>query len=109
MAFIAHIYQWGESCDCTIACGQKLIELKANTHEDAYSELKQLIRDQYTDDRALERAVIYEVLKSTCVDLDNLYVDIESEEKLKEAEKALRKAEQQLREAQIKLAKMKQT
>ena len=107
MAFIAHITQYGEGCDYTIACAQKLIKLRAETMEQAITELTETIREQYTDDRQLERAVIYEVVDSLNVDLDSLYAEYDAEAEMREAERAQQRAEAEAKAAAKKLADLK--
>jgi division protein CdvB (Snf7/Vps24/ESCRT-III family) len=108
MAFIAYLSQWGEGCDYTIACGKKLVQLKATTYDAALDELDELIRDEYGyEDRRLEYVTLYEVTNKTSYDVDELYAQIDEEEAVKEAEKAQRKAEDELRRAQARLASLK--
>jgi hypothetical protein len=72
--FVAHIKQVGEGCDYTIACGQKLISLKATSMVAAGEEVRGLLASEYSGgDRRLESAVIYEISDTFQVPVEAWY------------------------------------
>lgn len=62
--FIAVLHQSG-GCDYTIECGTKVIDIDGVTNmEEAKSQLKQIMAEEYTGDSELVGATIYEVISS---------------------------------------------
>lgn len=108
MTFIAHLKQYGEGCDYTIACGEKLVVLEATNKDEALIELNQLIWEEYGyDERRLKTATFYQVASETQVDLKSLYSEMDAIKEQAEAEKAIRKAEADLQRAQQRLSNVK--
>ena len=70
--FIAVIHQGG-GCDYTIECGTQMLPLESTNIDDANSELFDIISEEYTGERALESAVIYEVKSEHTFDLADVY------------------------------------
>jgi len=83
MKFIAFIRQEGQGCDYTIDCGATMIELKAKTVDEATSELKRTIKEEYCGEYSLGEAIIYGIEVSTHIPLDKWYEDFEEEEMTK--------------------------
>ena len=70
--FIAVLFQEG-GCDYTIACGTKVINLKATDMEEADSELYDIIMENYNHrDAHLSTATIYEVSDKQVFDLNEI-------------------------------------
>ena len=65
--FIAELHQKGEGCDYTIGCGIDVIQIDASNMDEAISKLQSIIDEEYTDDRSLKEAIIYEVVNKTKV------------------------------------------
>lgn len=85
MNYKAILTQAGEGCVNTIGCGQRTVDLKSNTVDDAKTELYELILEDYTgDEYRLEEAVLVQYVHK--VDLITLYKSyddslVEQEEK----------------------------
>ncbi|HDR9106035.1 TPA: hypothetical protein QDB04_002892 [Burkholderia vietnamiensis] len=77
--FIAHLKQSGEGCDYTIACGEKVVRLKATTWEEVPDEVRQHLENSYgpRSERRLARCTVYEVAESLEVPVDAWYSEIE--------------------------------
>lgn len=67
--FIAYLKQAGEGCDYTIACGELLLKLEAQTLADAITELQRLClgtSEELWDDvhysQTLKSVILYEIL-----------------------------------------------
>ena len=58
--FIAKVHQSG-GCDYTIECGTQLVTLKATNLDDAVSELRILLEEDYNGDRTPESIHLYEI------------------------------------------------
>ena len=80
LKFIAVIHQGG-GCDYTIECGTAVIELESGDRESAEIELSNIIEEEYTGERKLERASIYEITEKFDVDLNNVYRNISDNKK----------------------------
>jgi hypothetical protein len=72
MSYAVWVKQSGQGCDYTIACGQKLINLKATTVEDAVEEAKKTLVDDYGfevgGDRDPEKILIVEIVHEIASD-----------------------------------------
>ena len=78
--FVAYIKQQGEGCDYTIACGYKLINLKAASYVAALQELTNIIKENYSeDDYRLSSVTLIEVANKWKIDVDKIYLNMESE------------------------------
>ena len=87
--FFAHIKQSGEGCDYTIACGEKVVKLRANSMANAQEEVRSMLAHDYTarGDRHLESAIIYEVSDTFPVPVDAWYAELEAAARQREAER----------------------
>lgn len=75
--YIAYLKQAGEGCDYTIGCGRTVIDISANSMDEAQQKLVEIIADNYShDETMLKTAVIYEVLQLNMVDIKVLYQKI---------------------------------
>jgi len=80
MKYIAYIKQEGEGCDYTIACGETVIEIIADTLDNAWDKLLEQIEENYSGERSLESCVLYEVSNTEYMNLDKVYKHIEAKE-----------------------------
>ena len=83
--FIAHVKQNG-GCDYTIACGETIWRLEANTREAAIEELKNKIIGKmempdckhfegYWDERLLSHVTLFEIFGETILPVDKWYAE----------------------------------
>ena len=96
MRYIAHIMQAAEGCDYTIACGEKVINIEAGSMEETIENAKSIIRENYSsDEHRLGFVQIYEITKSSILDLRTLYTEIDDgEEELKKQDQEAYEREQ---------------
>lgn len=84
--FIAYVKEKGEGCDYTIACGETIWHLKAETYEDAMEELKNKIigkmelpeceyYEGYWSDSTLDCITLFEISNETRIPVDTWYAD----------------------------------
>lgn len=84
--FIAYVKQKGEGCDYTVACGETVWRLKAETYEDAMEELKDKVigkmetsdceyHEGYWSDSTLDCITLFEVSSEIQIPVDTWYVD----------------------------------
>lgn len=87
--FLAHIKQVGEGCDYTIACGEKVVRLKAISMADAREEVRRMLAEDYTfkGDRRLQSATVYEVHDTFKVPVDAWYDELRAESTQDEAQR----------------------
>lgn len=93
--FIVVIKQHGEGCDYTIGCAQKTVEIEAVDIQQAYERFSLMLEPNfdevedmdwtkdyggYYDERALESAVIHEVVDTKKIDTVGLYAAITTKE-----------------------------
>jgi hypothetical protein len=71
----AYLKQSGEGCDYTIGCAQTVVGFLAENMESAHLRLKEIIMDEYTGERQLDSANIYEVTEEVSVNLETLYAE----------------------------------
>lgn len=84
----AYIVQNTEGCDYTIGCAQKVIEIEANSLDEAKQKLFVEIRENYSHwEKRLETAELYEVEQTFSVNLKDLYKQIDSEKEEEERRK----------------------
>ena len=98
--YLAVLYQAGEGCDYTIACGTKVIQLDAQTWDDAVAEAQQTIIGEYRDDRTLSRMRIVEVTRHFEAPVRAWYADLdraELEEQNAQQKEQRRKAYERLK------------
>lgn len=79
--FIALLKQAGEGCDYTIACGKTYVKLAATDWDSAMEEAKELVRENYTGDRALSDFALLDVAGAKEVDVDAWYAEFEEDER----------------------------
>jgi succinate dehydrogenase/fumarate reductase-like Fe-S protein len=72
------LYQAGEGCDHTIACGTKMVQMKARTSQEAVIESKQLLAE-YRGEQSLRAMHIFEVTRSLVVPVDELYQQLDED------------------------------
>lgn len=64
----------GGGCDYTIACGFKLIDIIANSMEEAKQELAKIIVEQYShDENKLDKAELFEVDQAFTMGMKAIY------------------------------------
>lgn len=64
----------GQGCDYTIGCGLRVIDITANSMEDAKQKLAETIAEEYSyDEGRLEKAELYEVEQVFVMDLKAIY------------------------------------
>lgn len=80
--FIAVLHQDG-GCDYTIECGTTVIELSSVELWSAEDELSKLIEEEFTGDRKIHEATIYEISDEYEVDLAEVYRNIANRKKSK--------------------------
>jgi hypothetical protein len=95
MKYLAHLTQ-EEGCDYTIGCGIAIIELKSKTMEDAIQELRSLIKESYSGERQLEKAIIYAVDYEIKLNLDLIYLQLVDDNKMIEQQKLEIKEKEEL-------------
>lgn len=79
MKYKAYINQ-GQGCDYTIACGVDIIDLEASSMEEAKKALIKEIKEEYTGERALASAQIFEINDIFAVNMKTLMSEIEEAE-----------------------------
>jgi len=81
MIFKALLKQTGEGCDYTIACGYKIIDIKADSKTEALKQLYSKIREDYSSfEVLLESCELYEIQEIHSINLEEWYNTIEKEE-----------------------------
>jgi hypothetical protein len=92
----AYLQQEGEGCDYTIGCGLRVIDITANSMEEAKHKLAETIATEYSyDEGMLYAAELYEVEQVFSMDVKAIYqkvVDDRNAEKQREKD-AKEKAE----------------
>lgn len=74
MEYKAYIKQDGEGCDYTIGCAQTVIDIQADSIENARVKLLEIIEEDYTSlERRLDFAEIYEVGQTMRLNLHTFY------------------------------------
>jgi len=94
--FIAYVKQAGEGCDYTIACGETIWKLFAETREDAIVELRHKVLGDFVPDYGwedsyddLSHVTLFEVLHTEEMPLEQWYgymKEVEEENKRKQEE-----------------------
>lgn len=59
MAFYLYVAGKGQGCDFTIGCNETLVDLKAPILSQAIIEAKEWVKDNSTDEREIERALVF--------------------------------------------------
>lgn len=79
----------GTGCDYTIACAQAVIDIEADSMDNAILKLYEIIKEDYSgDERRLEEAEIYEINETFSFQMPEVYKKIDAEEQEKaDAEK----------------------
>jgi hypothetical protein len=73
MIYKAYLIQKGEGCDYTIGCAQTIIDIDADSMEEARQTLIQIILDEYSGEDALESAELYEISQVINMDVEHIY------------------------------------
>lgn len=101
MQYKAYIKQRAEGCDYTIGCAQTVLDIEADSMDEAKQVLSERIKENYSHrENVLETAELYEVCQTFSVDLTSLYRDMELErqkESLREKEEADRREFERLK------------
>ena len=79
MTFYAYVRQ-GEGCDYTIACGETLWKMEAQSRDAAVEELKSRILT-YRHGDEIEAADLLEVVSSEQMPVNQWYTDVEAQER----------------------------
>lgn len=91
----------GAGCDYTIACGETIININAESIDEARQKLLEIVKEEYSpESRRLESAELFEVAEVFAVDLTEIYKRIdnaENEAHQKRKEEAERKEFERLR------------
>lgn len=80
MKYKAKLIQVGEGCDYTIGCGQLVIDIDANSLEDANVKLQKIIKEEYRFEQSLKSCELYEVHDTHIIDVDVIYKQLEIDE-----------------------------
>lgn len=73
MSYKAYLKQSGEGCDYTIGCGRTVIDIDANTVEEALHKLRCTVIEQYTGEQELESCELYEIREVIICDVQKWY------------------------------------
>jgi len=76
--YIAVLQQASDGCDYTIACGTRLVLLKATSPADALAECKGLLTE-YSGEQALRSMTLFETTRSLNVPVDQFYRELANE------------------------------
>lgn len=79
--FIAVLEQAGEGCDHTIACGVKVVNMRANTPDEAVEEAKEIAQDYQSVENRLKSLKIIAVASTLNAPLDSWYAKFEQDRK----------------------------
>ena len=71
--FKAYLKQQGEGCDYTIGCGQTVLTILADDMGSAKFKLFDIISENYSSERELSTAELYEVSDILEINLENYY------------------------------------
>lgn len=93
--YIAHLSQ-GQGCDYTIGCGQVVIDIEANSFEEAQQKLEQEICENYSHmETMLAYAKLYEVSNMLKINVPEIYDRLEADrEKERKEEKEKKEREE---------------
>jgi hypothetical protein len=80
MIYKAYLKQCGEGCDYTIGCAQRVIEIEAQSIDEAKQKLYQEIEENYTGELELELCELYEINEVVVCDLKEWYKRIDDAE-----------------------------
>lgn len=80
MIYKAYLRQSGEGCDYTIGCAQTVIEIEAQSIDEAKQKLYQKIEEIYTGEWELELCELYEINEVVICDLKEWYKRIDDAE-----------------------------
>lgn len=79
--YIGYLNQGG-GCDYTIGCGETIINIKADSIDEAVNKLYEKIKESYShEDRRLEYAQLFEVNSIVDLNLTEIYEKIDLQEK----------------------------
>ena len=80
MIYKAYLIQSGEDCDYTIGCAQTVIDIEAQSIDEAKQKLYQEIEESYTGEQDLELCELYEINEVVICDLKEWYKRIDDAE-----------------------------
>lgn len=80
MVYKAYLKQRGEGCDYTIGCAQTIIEIEAQSIDEAKQKLYQKIKENYSGEQKLELCELYEINTVVVCDLKEWYKRINNAE-----------------------------
>jgi hypothetical protein len=80
MIYKAYLKQSGEGCDYTIGCAKTVIDIEAQSIDEAKQKLYQEIEECYRDERGLELCELYEINEVVVCDLKEWYKRIDDAE-----------------------------
>jgi len=85
----AYLFQ-GQGCDYTIGCGETIIDVPANSMEEAKKKLVEIIKEEYShEERQLESAKIFEVEQSFDIDMKSIYNKINEDREIKSKQESI--------------------
>lgn len=76
MTYKAYLKQIGEGCDYSIGCAQTVISIEAKDIEEAKTKLKEIIKEEYYDERSLETCELYEINKIVDINVGEIYAEM---------------------------------
>src|SRR3990167_90926 len=92
--FVAALHQPG-GCDYTIDCGTQVLSLKATTLEEAWKEIRELLRESYSGERRLDGVRVLEVVQCVAYPVKQVYAELEAESWEEEEKRAKTRRQEQ--------------
>jgi hypothetical protein len=100
----------GGGCDYTIGCGQTVIDIKANSMEEAKVKLIKEIQEEYShEERQLDSAELYEIENIISIDCKELYIAIDEAREKKIAKEQEEREKQDYIRLQAKFGNVKKS
>ncbi len=94
--------QFGEGCDYTIGCGQKMMDLKAVTYQSALEEADKEVRERGLDEQAIQEAILIPVDSTIPINVSKINFEMETERR-----QAKEKTQKEKEEAEFERLKKK--
>jgi hypothetical protein len=91
----AYLKQGAEGCDYTIGCGQTLINIKTSSIEEAKQKLAEIIAEEYSGERELESAELFEVEQTFMMDTTSIYQEADEREETRKKNETTEKERQE--------------
>ena len=102
MKYKAYLQQTGEGCDYTIGCGKRVINIEADSMEEAKQKLTSEILENYGHDESMiDNAELYEINKVFQMPIGAIYDkrdDLKAQETQKQINEADRKDFERLKQ-----------